>query len=89
MEKIIKPIKKIGILKISNDIISVRNSLDDTTIIPPTNDRMTRKEYSLKNFLNSSALLFDIIKRPKSVPKTNSIFILLVISLFSKELFKK
>ena len=62
-----------GILSISKDIIIVKNSLDDTTIIPPTSDRISKKQYSLKKFLNCSDFEFEIKRRLKSVPETRTV----------------
>ena len=85
----IAEIKYMGILSISKDIIIVKNSLDDTTIIPPTSDRISKKQYSLKKFLNCSDFEFEIKRRLKSVPETRSTLIVFVKALFSKVSFKK
>jgi hypothetical protein len=77
-----------GMLSNSTERIKLKNSLEDTTNIPPTNDNTRRKQYSSKYFFNWSVLELETNSNENRELDTRRNLIILVVGLFSKVAFK-
>ena len=78
-----------GILKISIDIIAIKNSRAETRKSPPSKDIISKNEYSEKNSLWKLKFLDFIKNNEISVANINNIFIVFVKSEFSRLPLKK